>query len=180
MSEDMNEHTPHWTPDTVEALAKVYTEWAGDKRAIGDIAKAKAYEATASAFTWALERIDTLSRLDREAATHVETLICMRTHFTGDPPYVGWKGLGLALKEHLDRIEAERDAANARADAAIEQAALSIEPANGSPCGCIEEYQGTWMHHCDCGNGGDQDEAQSWCEAKNNARRIRALKEAGK
>ena len=43
--------------------------------------------------------------LDREAAEYVEFVICMRTHFTGDPPYVGWKGLGLALDEALD----ERD-----------------------------------------------------------------------
>lgn len=40
-----------------------------------------------------------------EAAHHVESVICMRTRFTGDPPYVGWKGLGLALTEALD----ERD-----------------------------------------------------------------------
>lgn len=51
------------------------------------------------------ERIETLERLDREAATHVEAVIAMRTRFTGMPPYVGWKGLGLALKEALD----ERD-----------------------------------------------------------------------
>lgn len=49
--------------------------------------------------------IKRLEKLDREAATYVESAICMRTHFTGQPPYVGWKGLGLALKEVLD----ERD-----------------------------------------------------------------------
>lgn len=49
--------------------------------------------------------IKRLEKLDREAATYVESVICMRTHFTGQPPYVGWKGLGLALKEVLD----ERD-----------------------------------------------------------------------
>lgn len=59
-------------------------------------------------------RVATLERMDREAATHVETEICMRTGFTGDPPYVGWKGLGLALTEALD----ERDALRARAEAA--------------------------------------------------------------
>lgn len=41
-------------------------------------------------------RIAELEQRDREAAT-VESVICMRTHFTGDPPYVGWKGLRLAL-----------------------------------------------------------------------------------
>lgn len=45
-------------------------------------------------------------RLETEAAKYVETPICMRTHFTGEQPYVGWKGLGLALREAL----AERDA----------------------------------------------------------------------
>lgn len=51
------------------------------------------------------EERDVLRRLDREAATYVESVICMRTDFSGDPPYVGWKGLGLALNEALD----ERD-----------------------------------------------------------------------
>lgn len=48
---------------------------------------------------------DKWRRLDTEASTHVESVIFMRTHFTGDKPYVGWKGLGLALTEALD----ERD-----------------------------------------------------------------------
>lgn len=50
-------------------------------------------------------RVAELERLDREAATYVETVICMRTGFIGEHPYVGWKGLGLALTEALD----ERD-----------------------------------------------------------------------
>lgn len=53
---------------------------------------------------------DALRRMDREAATYVESVICMRTYFDGDPPYVGWKGLGLALTEALD----ERDTLRAR------------------------------------------------------------------
>lgn len=51
-------------------------------------------------------RVETLEKLDREAATHVETVIVMRTAFDGDPPYVGWKGLGLALTEALDKRDA--------------------------------------------------------------------------
>jgi hypothetical protein len=66
----------------------------------------------------ARERVETLERMDREAATHVESVIAMRTAFTGDAPYVGWKGLGLALNEALD----ERDALRARL-ARIEEAA---------------------------------------------------------
>lgn len=50
-------------------------------------------------------RVHKLAKLDSESANHVECVICMRTHFTGNPPYVGWKGLGLALTEALD----ERD-----------------------------------------------------------------------
>ena len=54
--------------------------------------------------------VDTLVQRDREAATHVESIIAMLTAFTGEPPYVGWKGLGLALSEALDerdRLKAE-------------------------------------------------------------------------
>lgn len=57
----------------------------------------------------AVERIKELERLDTEAANYVECVICMRTHFTGDRPYVGWKGLGLALTETLDRYDAAKN-----------------------------------------------------------------------
>lgn len=53
----------------------------------------------------AADEIDRLRQRDTEAAEHVESVICMRTHFTGEEPYVGWKGLGIALREALD----ERD-----------------------------------------------------------------------
>lgn len=59
----------------------------------------------ASELIHARSRIAELEKLDREAATCVESVICMRTGFTGEPPYVGWRGLGLALTEALD----ERD-----------------------------------------------------------------------
>jgi len=54
---------------------------------------------------------------DREAAEYVESVICMRTHFTGNPPYVGWKGLGLALSEVLDRRDETAAFLDRRADA---------------------------------------------------------------
>jgi hypothetical protein len=57
-----------------------------------------------------VQNLETFARLDMEAATHVESVICMRTGFTGEPPYVGWRGLGLALTEALD----ERDMLCAR------------------------------------------------------------------
>lgn len=60
-------------------------------------------------------------RLDKEAATHVESVICLRTHFTGDPPYVGWKGLGLALGETLDERDRFREALRVVARWATEQ-----------------------------------------------------------
>lgn len=52
------------------------------------------------------EALARFQRLDAEAATHVETLIIQRCqNFTGEPPYVGWKGLGLALEQRLDQLE---------------------------------------------------------------------------
>ena len=71
-------------------------------------------------------RVAVLERMDREAATHVESVICLRTGFTGYPPYVGWKGLGLALGEALD----VRDAALAevaRLRAAMTKAVDQLE-----------------------------------------------------
>ena len=53
---------------------------------------------------------DNWRSLETEAAKYVEVPIIMRTHFSGEPPYVGWEGLGLALNEALD----ERDALRAR------------------------------------------------------------------
>lgn len=55
------------------------------------------------------EKAERFQKLDAEAANHVETVICMRTHFTGEPPYVGWKGLGLALNEALDERDRLRE-----------------------------------------------------------------------
>jgi len=49
-------------------------------------------------------------RLTAEAANHVESTLCLRTHFRGDPSYVGWKGLGLALQEALDARDIMRAA----------------------------------------------------------------------
>lgn len=49
--------------------------------------------------------------MDASAATHVESVICTRSaHFTGEEPYVGWKGLGLALKQDYDEIDRLREA----------------------------------------------------------------------
>lgn len=67
--------------------------------------------------------------LDREAATHVESVICMKSNrFTAEPPYVGWKGLGLALTEdyaELSRLRAELE----RKDAALREiSTLSWSP----------------------------------------------------
>lgn len=52
------------------------------------------------------QQLERFRKLDREAGTYVESPIVMRTNFTGNAPYVGWKGLGKALTEALD----ERDA----------------------------------------------------------------------
>lgn len=50
-----------------------------------------------------------LVALDKEAAAFVETVICLRTDFTGEAPYTGWKGLGMALTEALDERDELRD-----------------------------------------------------------------------
>ena len=68
------------------------------------------YPALWSDIRWLVERVELLERLDSEASTHVESTICMRTSFTGEPPYVGWKGLGLALTEALDDRDQMRSA----------------------------------------------------------------------
>lgn len=66
--------------------------------------------------------------MDTQAATHVETVIAMRTGFTGDAPYVGWKGLGLALTEALDERDAlKAELAEARNAALDEVASESFE-----------------------------------------------------
>jgi ElaB/YqjD/DUF883 family membrane-anchored ribosome-binding protein len=54
--------------------------------------------------------VEQLLERDRQAATHVESVLVMRTGFTGEPPYIGWIGLGIALNEALDerdRLRAE-------------------------------------------------------------------------
>lgn len=57
----------------------------------------------------AISTIRKLRRLDQEASEYVESVIALRTHFTGEEPYVGWKGLGLALTEELDALKAYRE-----------------------------------------------------------------------
>jgi len=51
-----------------------------------------------------IEERDILRKLDM-GASRVESIICLRTGFTGEPPYTGWEGLAKALSEALD----ERD-----------------------------------------------------------------------
>ncbi len=94
-------------------------------------------EKAESALEAAQARIAQLKQMDREAATYVESVICMRTHFTGDEPYVGWKGLGLALDETLDRHEsalaqAVRDEREACARIADNEATTSKDVYTGS------------------------------------------------
>ena len=45
--------------------------------------------------------------LEKQAAEYVESPICMRSPtFTGEQPYVGWQGLGLALRLDYDMLYA--------------------------------------------------------------------------
>lgn len=82
-----------------------------------------------AAITEAEETIARLQKLDAEAAK-VETIICLRTHFTGDTPYVGWGGLALALTETLDRLTRERDEAISEVRQALDTASAAIEDYN--------------------------------------------------
>ena len=67
-------------------------------------------------------RVELIEEQDRKAATHVESVICMRTDFTGEPPYVGWEGLGKAMSEAFD----DRDALRAQVEELTrERASLS-------------------------------------------------------
>ena len=70
--------------------------------------------------------LDIFMRLDREAATHVESVIVMRTGFTGESLYVGWKGLGLALTEALDERDALREENQKLKQDAAEDALCSV------------------------------------------------------
>jgi DNA repair exonuclease SbcCD ATPase subunit len=79
------------------------------------------------------ERIKTLEALDSEAAEFVETPICMRTPFTGEEPYVGWKGIGLALTEALD----ERDALRLK----VQELTKFYDKHVGTPCEQIRHQQ---------------------------------------
>jgi hypothetical protein len=60
-----------------------------------------------------LDDANRLFELDCQAASQVESVICMRTGFTGEPPYVGWRGLGLALTEAFDARDQLADAIRA-------------------------------------------------------------------
>lgn len=67
----------------------------------------------------ALADRDKWRSLEREASHYCEIPIALRTNFTGDPPYVGWEGLGLAMTQAFDErdefLERERKAVAAAA-----------------------------------------------------------------
>lgn len=72
--------------------------------------------------------VERLRKRDMEAATYVESVICMRTHFTGEPPYIGWQGLGLALREALDERDRLREE-NDRMKRVIGRESINVGPA---------------------------------------------------
>jgi hypothetical protein len=100
----VTDNTPYEAADALEANIKWQQRMVAIMAAGG---KLDAYREMGKKLADAEAEIERLRKLDREAATYVETVICMRTKFTGEPPYVGWKGLGLALTERLDELEAE-------------------------------------------------------------------------
>lgn len=78
----------------------------------------------------AKHRVEQLEHSYREAQNYCEGPIALRTKFDGNPPYVGWKGLGLAmeqafderdmLREQLAAVTAERDILRTRLQAQVE------------------------------------------------------------
>ena len=79
----------------------------------------------AAALAALVKERDAYKRLENEAAEAVESVICLRTDFSGEPPYVGWKGIGLKVRE----IITERDAALARVKR-LEDAPMSHKAAD--------------------------------------------------
>lgn len=74
-----------------------------------------------------LKRIETLEAMDREAA-RVEGVIALRSHrFTGEPPYVGWRGLEQALTEDYDELAALRERVEKAEADAREMRLLNLE-----------------------------------------------------
>lgn len=106
-------HLKKWTDDDLRQHAvgvRLTAIWAHDQQRRAD-RLADQLAAARAERDEAREEAERFKKLDQEAATYVETVICMRTHFTGDEPYVGWKGLALALREHLDSMDAKLAAA---------------------------------------------------------------------
>lgn len=102
--------------------------------------------------------VEKWKKLDREAATHVESVICMKSNrFTTEPPYVGWKGLGLALTEDYDelsRLRAEVESKNAALRAICEgdipRPVAKPYRADGTPSKNDQCEHGQWMYE-ECG-----------------------------
>lgn len=103
-------------------LANIRSEWAVMARACGNWrtwpGKAECdhdhddWKAAAAAI---VERDTLRSQLAEakaklaQARTYVEGPIAGRTKFDGEPPYVGWKGLGLAMEEAFDDRDSLRE-----------------------------------------------------------------------
>lgn len=84
----------------LQARERTIREWVPKMHALMNELEATRKERDA-----ALAHREKWQRLADEAAQYVEWTIITRTGFTGEPPYVGWKGLGLALKEALDELD---------------------------------------------------------------------------
>lgn len=91
--------------------------------------------------------VQRLRKLDAEAATYIESVIVMRTDFSGKDEYVGWKGLGMSLNEALDERDALR-ADKAKLEALVEtlaEALSAIDPSGKLDCelraNALAEYQ---------------------------------------
>lgn len=93
-----------------DKIRKEFEQWRDEKpnQRYGD----PVWDAWQAACASRQPEIDHWKDLESQAARFVEAPIAMRTHFTGEPPYVGWEGLGLALTETLDELRAFRNEAD--------------------------------------------------------------------
>ena len=123
----------------------------------------------------AANEIDRLRREDARPAEHVETVIVMRSRrFTGEPPYVGWKGLGQALREdyaELERLRAEVEALRAGAVKWREVVPMLLDELGaedyrpGNAPGHCHDVPGVW----DGDNGDLAGKPCAWCATWNAA-----------
>lgn len=88
----MKDHEIRELVNTITSVAKAYGETQQLRQRIHDALVPK------------IEKLRSDKRMFQDTANALEVVVCMYTHFTGDPPYVGDEGLVLAIKEQADEL----------------------------------------------------------------------------